>query len=311
MTNDVLQMSILSHIKELRNRLLVAVSALAITTILSFTFSQNLAEYLAKPIGGLSKLSSIDVTENVSAFMKISLLSGITLALPVIVFEILAFVMPGLKRNERFWIWLALPTASLFFIGGVAFAYFFMLPTALPFLLSFMGITTSPRPSNYFGFVTNLLFWVGLSFELPLVMFVLAKVKVITAKQLVKQWRIAIVISAVLAALITPTPDPVNMGLMMIPLIGLYCISILFAIVARIERKPRFIKKISKRKRILLIIVTVLIISGIVVSFLLWHQEILMAFIIILKFIVNVWNRVFGFFQELGIKIQTLMSTVK
>ena len=171
------KMTFLSHFVELRNRLLVSVVALAVTTIASFTFSQTLAEFLSQPIGGLDKLSSIDVTENVAAFMKISLLSGVTLALPVIVFEILGFVMPGLKRNERFWVWLALPTATLFFIGGVAFAYYFMLPTALPFLLDFMGITTSPRPSNYFGFVTNLLFWVGVSFELPLVVFVLAKLK--------------------------------------------------------------------------------------------------------------------------------------
>ncbi len=309
--NDTPQLSILSHIKELRNRLLVSVIALAVTTILSFAFSQNLAEYLAKPIGGLSKLSSIDVTENVTAFMKISLLSGVTLALPVIVFEILAFVMPGLKRGERSWIWLALPTASIFFIGGVAFAYFFMLPTALPFLLNFMGITTSPRPSNYFGFVTNLLFWVGVSFELPLVMFVLSKLKVISAKQLVKQWRIAIVISAVLAALITPTPDPVNMGLMMVPLIGLYCISILFAIIARMERKPKTRKKLSKRKRLFLIIGAVLIVSGIVISLLLWPQEIKTTFLVCIKFIVDFWNIVLGFFQGLGVKIQTLLSAVK
>ena len=247
------KMTFLSHFVELRNRLLVSVIALAVATIASFTFSQTLAEFLAQPIGGLSQLSSIDVTENVSAFMKISLLSGVTIALPIIVFEILGFVMPGLKRNERFWVWLALPTATIFFIGGVAFAYYFMLPTALPFLLDFMGIVTSPRPSNYFGFVTNLLFWVGVSFELPLVMFVLAKLKVVTAKQLLKQWRIAFIISAVLAALITPTPDPVNMGLMMLPLIGLYFLSIIFAIFARIERKPRVKKKLSKVKKIILI----------------------------------------------------------
>lgn len=303
-------MTFLSHFTELRNRLLVSVIALAVTTILSFAFSQNLAEYLAKPIGGLSKLSAIDVTENVSAFMKISLLSGVTLALPIIVFEVLSFIMPGLKRNERYWIWLALPTATIFFISGVAFAYFFMLPTALPFLLNFMGITTSPRPSNYFGFITNLLFWVGVSFELPLVIFVLAKLKVVSAKQLIKQWRIAIIASAVLAAVITPTPDPVNMGLMMIPLIGLYCLSILFAIFARMERKPIPRKRLSKAKLIVLITVIFLVISAIVLSILVWPQEIKTTFLVWAKFIADTWNNIFGFFHALGVKIQNLLSTV-
>ena len=157
------RMTFLSHITEFRKRLLIAVAALAVTTIVSFIFSQTLAEFLSKPIGGLSAMSSIDVTENVTAFMKISLLSGVVMALPIILFEVLGFVMPGLNPNERKWIWMVIPTATILFAAGVAFAYFFMLPTALPFLLNFMGITTMPRPSNYFGFVINLMFWVGLS----------------------------------------------------------------------------------------------------------------------------------------------------
>lgn len=231
------EMSVLSHVKELRKRLLVAVIALLVTTVASFAFSQQIAELLAKPIGGLSVLESIDVTENVSVFMKISLLSGVILALPVIVFEILAFILPGLNPNERTWVWVMIPMATLFFVGGVLFAYFFLLPTALPFLLDFMGISTAPRPGNYFGFTLNLLFWVGVAFELPLVIFLLARLGIVTARQLIKQWRIAIVVIAIAAATITPTPDPVNMGLMMLPLTVLYLISILFASFAGRQRR--------------------------------------------------------------------------
>jgi sec-independent protein translocase protein TatC len=132
--------------------------ALAVTVVASFAFSQKIAEYLAAPIGGLAAMSSIEVIENVTAFMKISLLTGVVLALPVLVYEILAFIVPGLKPGERKWIWMVIPVATLFFVGGVAFAYYVMLPTALPFLLDFMGITTFPRPSNYFSFVLNLMF---------------------------------------------------------------------------------------------------------------------------------------------------------
>lgn len=103
-----------------------------------------------------------------------------------------------------------------------------------------MGIATAPRPANYFGFVLNLLFWVGIAFELPLIVFLLARLGVVTARQLAKQWRIALIVIAVASAFITPTPDPVNMALMMLPLTVLYLISILFATIAgRRRRKAR------------------------------------------------------------------------
>jgi sec-independent protein translocase protein TatC len=293
-------MTFLGHFTELRNRLLVSVVSLAVMVFVSFTFSQRLAEFLAVPIGGLQAMKSIDVTENVTAFMKISLLSGVILALPIIVFEILAFVVPGLKPKERYWIWLAIPTASIFFVGGVAFAYYFMLPTAIPFLVNFMGITTTPRPNNYFGFVTNLLFWVGVSFELPLIVFVLAKLKIVSARQLLKQWRIAILASAVLAALITPTPDPVNMGLMMLPLIGLYFLSIIFAIFARLERKAHDKKLLSKRDRIILIFFSVLLVGAVISVLILWQQELRVVFQNTEKFLIEIWDALIQFFFALG-----------
>jgi sec-independent protein translocase protein TatC len=254
MDTEIGKMTILSHINELRKRLLVAVVALAVTTLASFAFSQTLAELLARPIGGLSAMASIEVTENVTAFMKISLLSGVVLAMPIIVFEILAFILPGLNTNERKWIWFVIPVATIFFAGGVAFAYLVMLPAALPFLLDFMGITTVPRPDDYFSFVLNLLFWVGVCFEMPLLMLVLSRLGVVKPKALIKQWRIALIASAVLAALITPTPDPVNMGLMMIPLVGLYFIGIIFAIIGQKKsadgvKQPKAKKK-TKEKRV-------------------------------------------------------------
>jgi sec-independent protein translocase protein TatC len=237
MTTDTHEMSILGHIDELRKRLLVMVIALAVGVFASFAFAQKIAEYLSAPIGGLSAMSSIEVTENVGAFMKISMLAGVVLAMPVLLYELLAFVVPGLKPGERKWIWMVIPLATVFFVGGVAFAYYVMLPAALPFLLDFMGITTAPRPSNYFSFVLNLMFWVGICFEMPLLVLVLARLGIVSVKGLLKQWRVAIIGSAVLAAVVTPTPDPVNMGLMMIPLLSLYLVSILFAAFAR--RKPK------------------------------------------------------------------------
>ena len=221
------------HLAELRTRLFRIIISLIITTIASFIFAEKLMAFLAQPIGGLENLVSIEVTENVGVYMKVALLSGVILDFPFILYQLLGFILPGLLPNERRWVMWSIPLATLFFLSGVAFAFFVMLPTAIPFLISFTGIRTLPRPNNYFNFVTGLLFWIGICFETPLIVFVLAKVRIVSASMLAKQWRLALVLIAVMAAVITPTPDPVNMGLLMLPLAVLYLLSILFAAIAR------------------------------------------------------------------------------
>jgi sec-independent protein translocase protein TatC len=220
---------LLKHLDELRIRIFKAFFALIMTTGISFAFSRQMIEYLASPIGGISKLVSIELTENIGIFMKVSLLGGFILAMPVIVYQVMAFVLPGLKRNERTWLFLMVPFATLLFAAGAAFTWFVMLPSAIPFLTNFMGITTQVRPENYFGFITRLMFWIGICFELPLIIMFLAKLKLVTAKQLLSGWRYAIVVMAVVAATVTPTVDPINMGLVMAPLMALYIVSIALA----------------------------------------------------------------------------------
>jgi sec-independent protein translocase protein TatC len=233
------EMGVWDHVKELRGRLFFALISLAVTTLGSFMFAQYAIEFLAVPIGGLQNLVSIEVTENVGVFFRVSLLSGFILALPFILYQLLAFITPGLYPQEKRMLLLSIPLATLLFIGGVAFAYYIMLPTALPFLVSILGVQTLPRLSNYINFVTNLMFWIGVAFETPLVVYALAKFHIVTAQALLKQWRIAIVIIAVIAAVVTPTPDPVNMGLMMAPLFVLYLLSVLFAYIANPNKEER------------------------------------------------------------------------
>jgi sec-independent protein translocase protein TatC len=134
-----------------------------------------------------------------------------------------------LRQQERKWLLLGVPAASLLFAAGVAFAWFVMLPAAVPFLTNFIGITTHVRPASYFDFITTVMFWIGVSFEMPLIVALLAKLKFVTARQLLSGWRYAFVGIAFVAALITPTVDPVNMGLVMAPLCALYLVSILLA----------------------------------------------------------------------------------
>jgi len=250
MTEEEIQgMGIWEHINELRKRLFKALLGLIVAVLISFSLAPMFIDVLAQPIGGTEALISIEVTENISTFMRVSLLSGFILALPFIFYQIWAFVSPGLLDNEKHWLMMAIPFATLLFISGVVFAYFVMLPAALPFLISFMGITTTPRLINYFNFVTNLLFWVGVCFEAPLITFILAKLGIVTARGLLKQWRIAIVVIAIVAAVVTPTGDPVNMGLLMLPLTILYLLSVLFAMFARRPKKEDAEKSSSGGRR--------------------------------------------------------------
>ncbi len=181
----------------------------------------------------MESLVAIEVTEPIGTVIRVALLTGFVLAFPYIALELWLFIAPGLSRRSRISGLFAIPVATLFFVGGMAFAYYVMLPTALPFLLNFMGITTIPRPSSYVKFVTAILFWIGIAFEFPLVIFLLAKIGLVNANVLAKQWRFAIVIIAVISALITPTVDPVNMSLVMGPMIILYFFSILLAKIAQ------------------------------------------------------------------------------
>ncbi len=224
--------SLWDHLSELRTRLLKSLIALAITVILSFYFGDHLVNLLLKPIGGVDKVQSIEVTENIGVFMRVSLLGGVIIAFPYILYQLLAFVLPGLTRKEKKWVMWSIPFATILFLSGVAFAYLVMLPVAVPFLVNFLGVTTLPRLSNYINFISGIVFWTGICFEMPLLVFVLARLRLVRGQMLLKQWRLAIVIIAFLAAVITPTVDPVNMAILMVPLLALYFLSVMLAFIA-------------------------------------------------------------------------------
>jgi sec-independent protein translocase protein TatC len=234
---------LLEHLEALRGHLLRSVAALVLTTAVGFAFAARVLDWLARPIGGIRSLQAIEVTESVSAFMRVSLLAGFVLAFPYICLELFLFIAPGLKRRERFLVLTTIPVAFVLFVAGLSFAYYVMLPVALPFLLNFMGITTVPRPANYIRFVTGLLFWIGMSFQFPLIIYAMAALGMVRARMLLEGWRIAIVIIAVVAAAVTPTVDPVNMGLVMAPMILLYFFGIGLAAFAERTRTRRIEKE--------------------------------------------------------------------
>lgn len=233
---------------ELRRHLLRSLLALILTTLFSFAFTQKIVEFLAQPVGGLSALTAIDPTESIGVFMRVALFSGIALAIPYIAFEMWLFAAPGLKPFERKMGLAAIPLASVFFIGGAAFTFFLMIPAAMPFLTEFMGVKTELRPQSYFSFVTGLMFWIGLSFEFPLVIYVLSAIGFVQPKALTEQWRLAVVVIAIIAAMVTPTIDPVNQGLVMAPLILLYFFSIGLSYIAQAGRKRKQAEQEKKER---------------------------------------------------------------
>jgi len=228
---------ILEHIDALRRHLLRSILALVLTTSFSFTFARDLLKLLAVPVGGLENLQAISVTEPLGVFMRVSLLSGFALAFPYVALEFVAFVQSGLKPRGRLMLLVTIPAATVLFIGGMAFTYYVMLPTAIPFLTGFLDITTKPRVDDYVRFVTGIMFWIGLSFQFPLVIYTLAAIGLIKARSLARQWRLAFIVIAVLAAAVTPTVDPVNMSLVMAPMIVLYFLSIGLAFIAQRGRR--------------------------------------------------------------------------
>ncbi|HJR79939.1 MAG TPA: twin-arginine translocase subunit TatC [Anaerolineales bacterium] len=225
------------HIEALRAHLLRIVLALAAGVGISFAFTVSLMEYLAIPVGGLDNLQAIEVTEELGVFMRVALTSGIAIMLPYIAFELWLFAAPGLRSKERKFSLLGIPSATILFLGGMAFTYYVLLPAALPFLGSFTDISQFWTARDYFGFVTGLMLWIGLFFEFPLVIYILTSVGFVNPRVLAQQWRLAIVIIAIMAAAVTPTIDPVNMALVMLPMSLLYFVSIGLSYIAYAGRR--------------------------------------------------------------------------
>jgi sec-independent protein translocase protein TatC len=135
-------MLLLQHLNELRQRIFKAFLAVIFTTGISFAFAGRCIDYLASLIGGAKALVSIEVTENIAIYMRVSLLGGVILGMPFILYQLLSFILPGLKALERKWLLMIVPLASLLLILGVAFTWFIIIPSAVPFLTHFLGITT-------------------------------------------------------------------------------------------------------------------------------------------------------------------------
>jgi len=228
--SDNKKLTILGHLYELRNRLIRCVIAVIITTVISFVFAKQIFHILILPAGGIN-LIYVEMTEMLGTYMKVCLTSGIILAMPYLIMQFLMFVSPALTHKEKKYVFLILPWVGLMFIAGVIFGYFVLVPPGVKFLITFGSDIATPqiKIGNYISVVTRLLLAIGFVFEMPVVSTFLARVGVISSRWLASKRKAAIIFAFILAAIITPTFDPVNQTLVAVPLIVLYEMSIWLA----------------------------------------------------------------------------------
>jgi sec-independent protein translocase protein TatC len=241
----------MEHLGELKRRLVWSALVGVGFTILAIVFYRPIFEVLARPAGDAlnplvgGKFVFQDVTELWSTIAKVGVIAGISVSLPFFLYQIIAFVSPALNPRERNWLRLLIPAALVSFAAGVAFGYFAILPPAIRFLLSFGSDIAEPliRISSYVSLIIMLMFWMGIIFEIPLVMYFLARIGILKPSWVSKQRRWAIMAAVVLGAIITPTPDPVNQALVAGPIIAMYEIGFWLSRFAQWQRAR------SERKR--------------------------------------------------------------
>lgn len=220
-------MNLKEHFDEIRQRLIRSAVVLVITTVISFIFVDRIFDFLLRPSGNIH-LIYIEMTEMISVYMQTAVSGGIILAMPFFVYQIMMFISPALTRQEKKYVYIALPFIMLMFAGGVAFGYFVLLPPAMKFLITFGNDIATPqiRIGNYIILVTRMLLVIGMVFETPVIITFLARLGVVTPMWLASKRKWAFVGAFILSAIITPTIDPINQSLVAIPLIVLYEMSI-------------------------------------------------------------------------------------
>ena len=226
------EMGLLEHLNELRQRLIRAIIAILVGVVIGTFLAPPVLEILVRPLRELGQVPlALSPTEAPAVFFKVAIIVGVVIAMPVIMFELFMYAAPGLLPHEKRYVLIGAPVASISFAAGVTFAATILVPNALPFLQTFLRGIVEQRYSidYYISFVSNILIWAGIVFETPLVMFFLAKLGVTTPEGFAKARRIVIIGAAAGAAVITPTTDPVNMLLVMVPFMLLYELGILLA----------------------------------------------------------------------------------
>ncbi len=241
------QMSFLEHLEELRTRLLRSIYAIIICTGVGFYFRDAIYAYLSKPLTDSlvalhmsPKLVYVNPVDPFNLYIKLAIVAGLFLASPYVLWQLWLFIAPGLYRNEKRYVWpFVILTSGLFMSGGF-FAYKLALPKALRFLLEFAGqFQPMVTINEYWDLAISILVAVGVVFELPVVILLLSVFGIVTPKFLLKNFRYAVLLTAVIAAAIVPTNDMASIFVVWIPLVGLYILSIGLSWLVYLQKKRK------------------------------------------------------------------------
>jgi|WetSurMetagenome_2_1015567.scaffolds.fasta_scaffold149062_3 sec-independent protein translocase protein TatC len=228
------RLTYLGHLREFRTRLIRSVFAFVIALPFAYFLTYKAFDVLTRITPNV-QLIYTEMTENLGVFIKVTLILAFALSLPYIVYQAILYVSPALTKTEKKYVYVLLPSIFVLFVAGSVFSYFVLLPPGLHFLLTFNAEVARPmiKIGNYVSLVTGLIFAMGLVFEIPLIIFFLAKIGIVKTELLTKYRKHAIIVSFILGAIITPTFDPVNQSLVAVPIIVLFELGILLSRFAR------------------------------------------------------------------------------
>ena len=243
------EMTFLEHLEDLRKRIFYSLLALFIAVIPGSIWAGDIFNILTKPVTqylpeGQNKLAYFKLTSPFMVYMKVAFLVALFIAIPFILLQIWYFIAPGLYQKEKKYVWPFVFFTSIFFMMGAAFGYFIVFPYACRFFLKigqdFQAVLTV---DEYFSLILKLLLGIGAVFEMPILIFFLSRMGLITSRWMLKNFKYAILAVFIIAALITPSPDPLNQTILAVPMLALYSFSIIIAFFFGKERKTRKAKK--------------------------------------------------------------------
>jgi sec-independent protein translocase protein TatC len=237
------RMTLLEHLEELRRRIVYSVAAVLLAFLGCWAFAERIFHFLALPVYRFlppgSKLTFLGITEPFMLYVKVALLAGVFLAAPIVLYQLWGFISPGLYARERRYAAPFVLFGSFFFIAGGAFAYYVAFPFAVKFLLDvgqeFQPMITADR---YLSFLMTVILGLGLMFELPIVIVLLAKIGLVTPRFLLRHFRWAVLVIVFVAAIVTPTSDIFNLSLFAVPALLLYLLGVAAAFLVTRPAKP-------------------------------------------------------------------------
>ncbi|MBF2056026.1 MAG: twin-arginine translocase subunit TatC [Cyanobacterium sp. T60_A2020_053] len=217
------EMGFFDHVEELRRRLFISLISVIVSALACFAFVKPIVAWLEVPAQGV-KFLQLAPGEFFFVSFQVAGYTGILLASPMIIYQVVQFVVPGLTRKERRLLAPVVFGSSILFFAGLAFAYWLLIPAALNFFVSYGGDVVEQLWSidKYFKFVLLLMFCTGIAFQIPVIQLLLGNLKLVSSQQMLAGWRVVIVAAAVMGAVITPSTDPLTQSLLGGAVLALY-----------------------------------------------------------------------------------------